>query len=65
MDSLIFILGVSLMVISYIISIILERAETIEYKLYLITKTVSDGLMFFGMVIILFSYGMFLYENVK
>ena len=61
---MIFIVAVSLMFISYILSIIIERKETLDYKLYLILKTVSDGMMFFGILLVFISYGYFLYENV-
>lgn len=65
MDSLSFIIGVILMLLSYIISVVTERKETLEFKYCLILKTVSDGMMFFGMVLIFVSYGIFLYENVR
>ena len=60
---MIFIVAVSLMLISYIVSLIIERKETLDFKLYLILKTVSDGMMFFGTLLVFISYGYFLYEN--
>ena len=65
MDTLIFIVGVFLLISSLSISYVIERVEDLNYKYYLILKVVVDGLMAFGILMMIVSYGIFLYENAK
>lgn len=65
MDTLIFIIGVFLLISSLLLSYIIETVENLDYKYYLILKVAVDGLMLFGILIMIVSYGIFLYENVK